>query len=163
MKSLAKFQIFCGSGCTVFKWERSARVWIFLWRKMDIPTAISEAYVPRSFLSTFLLLCRKMYDIFWRYQYPIHHRVCQQGQIGNFPLTERCLENKQSYRRNKIYLSSLQLLFLFKFILSCIVSIYNCLFSQIEFQIMKRLHTCTDLHTYFRFIRETMHININNS
>lgn len=120
----------------------------FFGEKWTFPQPSVKHMSREAFLSTFLLLCRKMYDIFWRYQYPIHHRVCQQGQIGNFPLTERCLENKQSYRRNKIYLSSLQLLFLFKFILSCIVSIYNCLFSRIEFLIMKRLHTCTGLYIH---------------
>lgn len=120
----------------------------FFGEKWTFPQPSVKHMSREAFLSTFLLLCRKMYDIFWRYQYPIHHRVCQQGQIGNFPLTERCLENKQSYLRNKIYLSSLQLLFLFKFILSCIVSIYNCLFSRIEFLIIKRLHTCTGLYIH---------------
>lgn len=80
---------------------------------MGIPTAISEAYVPRRPLVDILAALpenvRHLLAISIAHSSP----VLSARADSNFLFTHGCLENKQSYRPNKTYLKILQLLFLF--------------------------------------------------
>jgi hypothetical protein len=71
---------------------------------MDIPTAISKAYVPRTLSVDILAVLPE--NVRHLLAISISHSSPSLSAWADRQLlhTERCLENKQSYRRNKIYL-----------------------------------------------------------